>query len=84
MSGDAKTFGRAKREPGDPVRSEAIELLACLANEHTGHVTISLPGGWHIEARKLARRVVVAVDTDIPRRMRYAEAEARLREGSYG
>lgn len=81
---DQANLGPATREPGDPVRAEAIDLLACLASQPgvAWKLTVwSYPGGWGGRACVLARLTISDVDhTDLDWRERYAEAEARLRE----
>lgn len=80
---------RAAREPGDPVRAEAIELLACLASQEqapdgrNADTTASLPGGWSRRARREAAEAFVLTPDSYWREV-YAEAEARLRETARG
>ena len=66
------------------VRSEAADLLSCLANQ-PGYIwgANALPGDWSDEARRMAWRTFDEVVDNLPGlkwRERYAEAEARLRE----
>lgn len=75
----------ATREPGDPVRAEAIELLACIASQRDldWFTTYATPGKWSRAARRRATAAWDSLD-DAGRwldwREMYAEAEARLRE----
>lgn len=75
----------AAREPGDPVRAEAIDLLACLASQPSfwRWSSSDLPGAWSGSARRRASAEVALLGGELVRdldwRELYAEAEARLR-----
>ena len=88
-----RQFQPATREPGDPVRAEAIELLACLATANASlrgwpWTTTNLPGEWSERARLVAHSSVASISLDDVANLSveemYAEAEARSREVARG